>query len=67
MEKLENFENLISEFSDVYGIDAINIYFIIIQSLNQLDEITDIKLNEKELKSIRNLYKVGDDLINKNK
>ena len=67
MEKLENFEKLISELSAEFAVEETTVYFIIMQSLNQLQEITDIELKEKELQSIRNLYKVGDDLINKNK
>ena len=65
--KLENFEKLISELSAEFAVEETTVYFIIMQSLNQLEEITDIKPNEKELQSIRNLYKVGDDLINENK
>ena len=67
MEKQQNFRELISELSKEHKIDATTVYFIIMQSLNQLAEITDIELKEKELQSIRNLYKVGDDLINENK
>ena len=67
MEKQQNFRELISELSKEHKIDATTVYFIILQSLNQLAEITDIELKEKELQSIRNLYKVGDDLINENK
>ena len=67
MEKLENFEKLISELSAEFAVEETTVYFIIMQSLNKLQEITDIELKEKELQSIRNLYKVGDDLINKSK
>ena len=67
MEKQQNFRELISELSKEHKIEATTVYFIILQALNQLDEITDIELKEKELQSIRNLYKVGDDLINENK
>ena len=63
--KLENFEKLISELSAEFAVEETTVYFIILQALNQLDEITDIELKEKELQSIRNLYKVGDDLIKK--
>ena len=67
MEKQEKFLELISNLSQEHEIEATTVYFIIIDALNQLEEITDIAPNEKGLKSIRNLYKVGDDLINKNK
>ena len=67
MEKQQNFRELISELSKEHKIEDTTVYFIILQALNQLDEITDIELKEKELQSIRNLYKVGDDLINENK
>ncbi len=63
--KLENFEKLISELSAEFAVEETTVYFIIMQSLNQLQEITDIELKEKELQSIRNIYKVGDDLIKK--
>ena len=63
--KLENFEKLISELSAEFAVEETTVYFIILQALNQLEEITDIELKEKELQSIRNLYKVGDDLIKK--
>ena len=63
--KLENFEKLISELSAEFAVEETTVYFIIMQSLNQLEEITDIELKEKELQSIRNLYKVGDYLIKK--
>ena len=65
MEKQQNFRELISELSKEHKIEATTVYFIILQALNQLEEITDIELKEKELQSIRNLYKVGDDLIKK--
>lgn len=65
MEKQQNFRELISELSKEHKIEATTVYFIILQALNQLDEITDIELKEKELQSIRNLYKVCDDLIKK--
>ena len=65
MEKQQNFRELISELSKEHKIEATTVYFIILQALNQLDEITDIELKEKELQSIRNLYKVGDYLIKK--
>ena len=67
MEKQEKFLELISNLSQEHEIEATTVYFIIIDALNQLEEITDIAPNEKGLNSIRNLYKVGDDLINKNK
>lgn len=67
MEKQQNFRELISELSAEFAVEETTVYFIIMQSLNQLQEITDIELKEKELQSIRKLYKVGDDLINKNK
>ena len=67
MEKQQNFRELISELSAEFAVEETTVYFIIMQSLNQLEEITDIELKEKELQSIRNLYKVGDDLINENK
>ena len=63
--KLENFEKLISELSAEFAVEETTVYFIILQALNQLEEITDIELKEKELQSIRNLYKVCDDLIKK--
>ena len=65
MEKQQNFRELISELSAEFAVEETTVYFIIMQSLNQLEEITDIKPNEKELQSIRNLYKIGDDLIKK--
>ena len=65
MEKQQNFRELISELSKEHKIEATTVYFIILQALNQLEEITDIELKEKELQSIRNLYKVCDDLIKK--
>ena len=65
MEKQQNFRELISELSKEHKIEATTVYFIILQALNQLEEITDIELKEKELQSIRNLYKVGDYLIKK--
>ena len=65
MEKQQNFRELISELSAEFAVEETTVYFIIMQSLNQLEEITDIELKEKELQSIRNLYKVGDDLIKK--
>ena len=67
MEKQQNFRELISELSAEFAVEETTVYFIIMQSLNKLQEITDIELKEKELQSIRNLYKVGDDLINKSK
>ena len=63
--KLENFEKLISELSAEFAVEETPVYFIIMQSLNQLEKITYIELKEKELQSIRNLYKVCDDLIKK--
>ena len=65
MEKQEKFLELISELSQEHEIEETTVYFIIMQALNQLDEITDVKPNEKELISIRELYKVGDNLIKK--
>ena len=65
MEKQQNFRELISELSAEFAVEETTVYFIIMQSLNQLDEITDIELKEKELQSIRNLCKVGDYLIKK--
>ena len=63
--KLENFEKLISELSAEFAVEETTVYFIILQALNQLEKITYIELKEKELQSIRNLYKVCDDLIKK--
>ena len=65
MEKQEKFLELISELSQEHEIEETTVYFIIMHALIQLGVITDVKPNEKEIISIGELYKVGDNLIKK--